>query len=566
MPIGLAELGRRLRASNSEEQIEYAPSQITCFEQFFLPEHAKTPTTEETVSLLLNGFFDDSAYMGSRLAGAPPYALTRRRAASLATSSTEQPITVVLQSRIGNGKTLCLREMQQELCMNGASVWVAKHPLPAIYAELDTIRQSPKRNAFIFDTTDGFESAIQNVNQSLTAGDVLVVCTRLADAQSDSSPIKRMLPSGYIRYELNVLSEEEIPKLESWISYYGLWGDVAGNTPSARIRYIRDQCGREMRSVIISLFQHGSLEERIKQGLRDIEGSERDIRVAFASLLVARFAGCPLDFFDLCELVDVEPYATREALSMVGGGEFVEITTGDFDIRSPVLAEFLLSRCLPPQTAFDAITTMIDVLTGFVGADWRYEESLPLLMKYSIIAKIFPDTTRRDFIVPFYEHLLRHKTVKTNPHYWLQFAMARMERAEFDIVQKCLENAYIEARKRGPTYKTYMLDNQKIKFLLKSRSKSDNYPDKHEAFAESIKLFSSQVKGIKAGVDVHVLRLVEPLNQYQEQFGATIGKDLKDFLRKEMIELRRRVDFAGGSEAATSEEQRLIALLPRADR
>lgn len=563
MPIGLENLSARISSAARDNTSNLATSEISCFELFDPSEPSRVPTTEDTIALLLNGIFDDAAYSGGQIEGAPPYSFARRRASQLASSNANQATTVVLQSRIGNGKTMCLRQIERELTASGVEVWQAKYPLPTIIAELDIIRATRKRRAYVFDITDGFEAAISNVSQNLLAGDVLVVTTRLVDAGGDESPIRRMLPGGFVRYDLNTLSEEEIVQIERWISYYGLWGNTAGSSQASRVRHIREQCGREIRSVVISLFQHGSLEERIKQGLRDIEAAEEGVRIAFACLLIARFGNCPLDFFDVSELADVEPYATMATLAQVGGGEFVEVRTGDFDIRSPILAEFLLARCLPVELVFSAIVTMIDALTTLQGADWRYEESLPSLMKFSIISKIFPDTGRRKFVVPLYEHLLRHRMVRSNPHFWLQFAMARLEMGEFELTQKCLENAYTEARKRGSSYRLYMLDNQKVKFLLKSRMSSDAYDDKAAAFSEAVTLFATQVRSVQGGIDVHVLRLVEPLIQYRELFKSLIPKDVSDRLQRDLSELGRRVRSAGDMNSSTAEEQRLLALLPR---
>ena len=88
------------------------------------------------------------------------------------------------------------------------------------------------------------------------------------------------------------------------------------------------------------------------------------------------------------------------------------------------------------------------------------------LMRFAVVERLLPDRNKKDSLVRYYEQIKR--TVpweKTEPHYWVQYAMALLTFQEFDRAQTLLDQAYALARSRYG-YHTNNIDTQQGRLYL----------------------------------------------------------------------------------------------------
>jgi hypothetical protein len=106
-----------------------------------------------------------------------------------------------------------------------------------------------------------------------------------------------------------------------------------------------------------------------------------------------------------------------------------------------------------------------------------------------------------------------------------------------------------------------MIDNQKIKFLLLSRMNESEYPDFEIALSQALPLIDRQANSMGRILDIHVLRLAEPLSEFSKRFKSRLSPALGASLSKSMNNLLEKVLRIGGEASLQDDERRLLRLL-----
>ena len=121
---------------------------------------------------------------------------------------------------------------------------------------------------------------------------------------------------------------------------------------------------------------------------------------------------------------------------------------------------------------------MIDILVQFAKKlyDLKYYKYYKSIATYANIQKMLPEERRRTSIIKFYEGIKTIQRERENPHFWLQFAIARLAYAEIetyphlDLAKNYLDKCFELAKKRK-NYTTYDFTTQLARFhILKAKS------------------------------------------------------------------------------------------------
>lgn len=145
--------------------------------------------------------------------------------------------------------------------------------------------------------------------------------------------------------------------------------------------------------------------------------------------------------------------------------------------KSSLFSEFFFKK-------FKDSNLMIEILVQFAkkmyDLKYKYYKSIAT---YANIQKMLPDERRRASIIKFYEGIKTITRERDNPHFWLQFAIARLAYAEIetyphlDLAKKYLDKCFELARQRK-NYTTYDFTTQLARFhILKAKSTPEEDTD-----------------------------------------------------------------------------------------
>jgi hypothetical protein len=87
------------------------------------------------------------------------------------------------------------------------------------------------------------------------------------------------------------------------------------------------------------------------------------------------------------------------------------------------------------------------------------------IMISATVQGMLPEAGKRLAVIKFYEAIKGLQSAKSNPFFWLQYAIARLVFSDFEKAGVYFENAYSFAQKR-PRFNTCQIDNHFVRYLL----------------------------------------------------------------------------------------------------
>jgi tetratricopeptide (TPR) repeat protein len=111
-------------------------------------------------------------------------------------------------------------------------------------------------------------------------------------------------------------------------------------------------------------------------------------------------------------------------------------------------------------------------------ADSYFENIAKELMRFGTLERVLPDKGKRVALQNLYEDLKNIPSIRENPQFWLQYAMARLSLGELDVARRYFEQSYSFAEQQKG-YDTFQIDNHYCRLLF---LEAENTADSDKAF------------------------------------------------------------------------------------
>lgn len=462
------------------------------------------PTTAEVYDLLVYGKFS-----GSRLAQSLPsqnYTIARPEQVGEAINLLEKNRTIVVESRLGNGKTIFLHLLASSLSAIGFTCVMFRPDVEDIGREIDALK-SIKKLAIFFENYSLAQDLIRIIGDSLPDSKFIIEI-RTAVFEVRLHEINRILPKPYDRITLNRLSTTEMDAFVQLCKTAGIFGSTKEFTQYS-----------ELRDILLGLFSNKSISDRIESTLKPIFESKTRRRILVMSMLTASVQGTLNPGF-IRSVTGADPFVEFMPVGELAS-EVFEITSDCFRVRSAIFSEFVVNAFLNAEEIADCI---IDVTLAAAQrkAMRPYRILMSNLMAFSGLHRgLKRRSDAISVIISIYERLRYDTRIMDEPLFWLQYAIAMSEICRLDIAQEHIETAY-GAAAQIPEFKTYQIDTQAFRIVLLSaiNSKPGNPVSQFQdilAGIERINIFISEESH-----RTYAIRVLE----YIPQFYAVRKNDL----------------------------------------
>ncbi|HWL19198.1 MAG TPA: SIR2 family protein [Bradyrhizobium sp.] len=406
------------------------------------------PTASEVFDLLVYGKFNNA-----RLARSLPnetYAIARAERVAEAAGLVESNRSVVVESRLGNGKTLFLHLLAYELTARGYSCFMYRPDAPDFAREIDVLR-SLDRVAIFVDHYSTAQDVLQVLGEALS-GAKFVVEIRTAIFEVRFHELAKTLPHPYGRASLNQLYRSENSALARLCSKAGLSVPLDAADRS-----------KELRDILLELFSNEAIRAGIERTLQPIFQSRSRRRVLVMAMLIAGTQGA-VDPSFIRTVVGVDPFAEFKPVEELAG-EVFEVSSDDFRARSSIFSEFVVDAFLQPDEIADCVVE-VTLAAAQRKTVRRYRILMSSMMAYGNLRRMLH--RRADvvmLIINVYERLRHDDRISDEPLFWLQYAIAMSELPRLDAAWEYIGTAYRSAAQR-PGFQTYQIDTQALRIAL----------------------------------------------------------------------------------------------------
>lgn len=461
--------------------VTYDPTKLKALKLIDIFKDSKSvlpPTANEIFDLIAFGSFNERRC----LANLPEaqYIAPRQSTVSRALTAIKNSKTVVIHSRLGNGKTVFTYSLGHTLTASGYNCFRCIDASPDIEYEIGLIKDLEKV-VIIFDN---YDVAIACIDRLLDlAPDVkIVVNVRTGLQQVRLHELLEKLPSPLSRIDINSISGQDHSDFISLLESTGVVKDDLRN---------RIYNAPDIRDIVTVIYDNEYVRNRITRALSSAMKDKRALATITISLIMA-LIGQPADLSLFIDVIEADPFLILEKYKE----EVSDIFDMDGDTikaKSSTFAEYLVQHQLDVDDIMIIVHRVIIVAVS-KKVERRYRSILSSMMSFAQLSRMlksFPNAG--DKIRGLYEKLQRDVDVREEPLFWLQYAIASTDNGRTDLAEGFLINAYTKAA-ANPRFQTYQLDTQALRLNLLLES-SEN-PGQKISRIEKIFKHGEQVKNM----------------------------------------------------------------------
>lgn len=425
---------------------------------------------DDVFSLLLSGTVRTDV-VWSTVAGSisSPYFIVRDQIGTSIRAIESGARTLIATSDLANGKSLFCLGASCKLASLSYRVFWLNDDADNTGEELDRICQLPGKLVIVIENYTRRFDEIRHVQAKRGSDLLLILSAKSSLHEVYQEDLLEILDTRKtVEFDLNILSDVELTTLESILETYKFWGDRDALPARKKRQYLEHDCGRQLSAVLLDLVKSPAIQARFR-GLFEAfrQKSELADVVVAASVLKLLGFNSPRESV-VSEILDSNYLYSLEFKRNIVARELLSFGRGGIIPRSSIMARFGL-------TSFTDGRELVDRLIRIATNSHNRGESSDFyfgiykdLVTFSILQSLLPENGKRDSLIRFYEGLRNLRAAKNHPHFWLQYAIARLasDRPEdLRMAKQFLDSAYAHAEKRK-NYHTRHLDNVLARYWI----------------------------------------------------------------------------------------------------
>lgn len=443
--------------------------------------------------LILNGNIDEQIAFHSLINGnSYPYLIYRNKLQECIDAIKNGTHNILIESALGNGKSIFLVELELMLAQKGIDVFVYDKYTTRALSEITEICERFPNSVVFFDdyhTAREQVKALRNYSKNVC----VVTSERRSLHEVIFDEIEDVLGEDYSIIKIDKLTDDEIQALDELLDRYSLWTDLSASVD--RHRYIKNTCERELCRVILSRINSPYLTSKIKNTISEI-AKNKSFENAFKYLLVAECFHIRFSIMDLAtwvgaDLLNKPSFRQNQTIK-----EFLDIENINIKFKSSIIARYILTTLYTPREVVDVLVQLVRRLDEISKYSTQNKNRLITFVNFTTIQSCLnlKDNAWKMEIFRFYETVKDCKFCKTNIDFWLQYAIARLYNREFFISKTLFDKCYSLANAHH-NYKTYKIDNHYCRFLLENEIKNGTVGTCMEAFRHAHEILSNTYPG-----------------------------------------------------------------------
>lgn len=377
---------------------------------------------------------------------------------------------IVVDSSVGNGKTMFIKGLSVRLVQFGYRVFILHRENDHTVQELEAICAIPdKRTVLIIENYSKYKYLI-DVIAALRSDTALILTERTAINDIHYDWLTEKFGNEFHQINLNRLTQKEIDSTIELIDYVNLWGELAANKLHKKQRFIEKDCKSELRSLLLKIFDTKPVKDHLSEIFKNIETS--NFKKTTILLLMANYASFNIDLYDLSKVINDDVITSTAFQRNHVIREFLDFSTGECKATSSLLAEYILKNFVDPQSLCN---TLIEAFKDFDRNTYKYANVLKSLCKHSTLLSLIGHHSEeaKKLIPEYYDKIKNCKWCRNNAHFWLQYAIAMLDQLAYTEALLYFKNAYAYAND-DKFFNKMQIDNHFARYLLENAVRNND--------------------------------------------------------------------------------------------
>ncbi|MER8632533.1 SIR2 family protein [Mesorhizobium opportunistum] len=333
----------------SLDKVEPKRNYLSAWEQTAIPNSRGRPLRDiDVINFLMSGSLDENQFAIDTIENIYGYTINRESSDYVSDSISSGKLkNALIYSNAGNGKSTFLDSVAYKLAARNFQVFKATSNSSLLLKEFPIIRNISGNIALVVD--DVF-SHIDLVKAAMALGRdniYIVASARTSQIELQESEIRKSFNDSVELFSLDSLSDGEIVSCIEFLDKYALWGARQVMKFEQKKAFIKNDCSRELRFVILEALDSPTIRSRIQQIL-DFKGAPEARDRVRAVLILSQLLNMAQVRSDLTLISELVQFDARLAISDHSASlrDFSLIRNGQISIRSSIFSDYVIKNSL----------------------------------------------------------------------------------------------------------------------------------------------------------------------------------------------------------------------------
>lgn len=525
---GLASEIKKMKAIHTPvaNQVSYS-----CFEKFTFSSTLMPLDIDSTSrrNLLEKGILD-TEFLQNHI-GDSEYLFWRNEISSIETafSPSENIRCACVTSLLANGKTCFIQLLSAYLYNKGWDIFNYIHDNVNLQRELDSFRKAQKKTLIIVESYHLYFHLLEKLQRVLDNENVFIllssrtgihvsVCQNLSYALGISDDNIR-------EYNLDVIDEQDVPNFVELLDKSDYFLKERQHSLAQKKRLIMHTCHSSVADTLMKYVHSQTVKDRINQSCTILSQNSIAKKIAYSSLILMLLNVdlIPSELFAILQINGLP----QSVVSNQGFKDIVDLQGGKIQVRSAIFAKYIISTLSAPEI-LEYMLALNENAACLYSTD-KVRAIRSSFATYSNINLLIPLNLRSQNdnkqILEYYYNLSQKKTYDNNPFFWLQYAIASMEVADYSRADELIDMAYTCAQKRFG-FDTFQIDTQKGRLILETIDKKETTTP-YEDFKMAQQLFKSSANSARGNVRQVIKQIVKLYPKFFSKYKSLLTREEK---------------------------------------
>jgi hypothetical protein len=467
------------------------------FSSFRSPEVTAAPSTspsaQDVFDFYVKGEIHNGYLVRSLTELKPFYAVKRAEIDAVAERFARGTPTIVLLSRLANGKTVLCESAAAKL-RDRFDVFIFTKETLTLPDEIRALRAPERPTVVVVDDYTRHIDLVRELRLNAGPNQFLLLTSRTPTHLTFRDGLQRILGEAHpAELRIDTLSERELQQLDAILEGAGLLAGVASWSKDRRLRVLyRDKGAGEFGGILLWLLESPPIREKLEHSFATLNGKDNAQKVIIAAMALTHVGQLP-DIDDIADFIGARSINQVIFSEDRSSADFVRYDRRMAHPRSSLFAAATL-RALWHQGHVPQVLEQILLRAWELRHDsGRFRLIARDLMRYSNLRQIVPRDDPPRHVQNYYDQIRNLPPCANNELFWLQFSLADIERRQFDLADRHLRTSYEIAGKING-YDTYQIDNVQALFLLAREIEEQKKDRAFRSFVDASRIIARQMK------------------------------------------------------------------------
>lgn len=437
---------------------------------------------------------------------------------------------VILQSKLGNGKSVFLECLAYEL-LEKYNVYFL-NDIDNYIDDLQLIQSVEDQcNVIMIDDYGYYIQFIKALGKNFPENLKLVITCRTAiniNLYYDLTEKYGYLEDNLYLCDIDKMTDSDVSELMNVLNKNRLWGKFDTMNSSQKKKKIKKDYGANLSKIFYLLLESEAIEKQIKKVV-SVLNERVELRRFVIVQAINSLCRLKLSYFDIRKFTNMSDNLLRSYAMNQDVREILDSENHCFVLSSAIYVQYLVRQTDMKKEMIEMLTKLYEECSKNDIWVKKYVQQRKFLVSRSNIKLVFSSRkklTKQDEqeIFNYYDSIKNLPTATDNPFFWLQFGITALNLERYSLTRIYFENAYANAKKLDD-FDAYQIDTHYARLLLCAEV-STNRNNKEHALENFYKAHSLLWENSNSGTRLsYVLRQTGLYTDYYETYKQLLDED-----------------------------------------